>query len=384
MSSQPAGNINIGAVFERVLSTYAQTWRALLLGALIIFAPIALLFGLIIASDSAGVAFIVFAAVIIGTFWYQGMVVETVRDVQDGTLDSSVGQLFRSVTPVLGTLIAAGFLAGLGLVVGFLLLVIPGLILLTIWAVLAPVIVIERTGVFESFGRSRELVRGNGWQVFGVLVALFAFNIALSIVVAIIGSAGDAAAAIAQLAQYLVFAPVSALAASILYFALREAHGDAALAQPTGVLTGGFTPPVPPPAAPAGETPPSEAPAGSGAFAAPAAPEPAAPSEPVAGEPAAPSPPAPESPAADQPAEPAIADEPDEPASFEPAEPAIADEPEPERMPDPHIGQPDANTEAENAFGDGERAADDPFGQPAPRNPGESIPPPGWKPPPGS
>ena len=54
-----------------------------------------------------------------------------------------------------------------------LLLIIPGLILLTIWAVFAPAIVIERIRVIDAFGRSRELVRGNGWPVFGVIIVAF-------------------------------------------------------------------------------------------------------------------------------------------------------------------------------------------------------------------
>lgn len=390
MSSQPAGNIDVGAVFGRVLSTYRKAWRVLLLGALIVFAPIALLVGLIVASGSGAALFLVFAATIVGTFWYQGMVVETVRDVQDGAVDNSVGQLFGSVTPVLGTLIGVGFLAALGIVGGLILLIIPGLILLTIWAVVAPVVVIERKGAFESFGRSRELVRGNGWQVFGVLVALFALNIVLSIVAGIIGAAGDGAAVIAQLAQYMAFAPVSALAAAIIYFALREAHGDAVLAQPTGVLSGGFVPPVPPvpetPEAPAAaatrETPETTAPA-----AAPETPAPAPP--PAEGSPVADAP----DPAAVAPADSHIAVEP------APAGSHIPVDAEPARQPDPPLvqpvpGAPNENAPAEGAFGAPEPSGD-PFGMPqtgedppappsAPRDPGQSVAPPGWNPPAGS
>ena len=40
---------------------------------------------------------------------------------------------------------------------------------------LAPVIVIERPGVFPAFARSRQLVQGNGWQVFSVIVVLLWF-----------------------------------------------------------------------------------------------------------------------------------------------------------------------------------------------------------------
>ncbi len=368
MSSQPAGTIDVGAVFARVLNTYAKIWRTLTVGALIVFAPIAVLLGIIVASESGGAAFLVVALAVVGTFWYQGMVVETVRDVQDGTLDSNVGQLFRSATPVLGSLIAVGFLATVGVLIGFVLLIVPGLILLTIWAVVAPVVVIERKGAVEAFGRSRELVRGNGWQVFGVLVALFALNIALSIVVSVIGAAGVGAAIVAQLAQYLVFAPVSALAAAIIYFALREAHGDSVLAQPTGVLSGGFVPPVPPTAA--------DDEAGWPAPQPPAAAEPPATEPPAAAEP-----PAAEPPATSYPAVAPI-------APITPA-PAVAEAPTPEPQP--------ANLPAESAFGTPQPAESDAFGQPdapaddeqpppppaVPRDPDQSVAPPGWTPPAG-
>ena len=63
-------------------------------------------------------------------------------------------------------------LATLGLIGAALLLVVPALYLLTMWAVLLPVVVVERPGAFDAFGRSRQLVRGNGWKVFGIILLL--------------------------------------------------------------------------------------------------------------------------------------------------------------------------------------------------------------------
>ena len=82
---------------------------------------------------------------------------------------------------------------------------------------------------------------------------MFAAQLVLSIVIGAIGAIGDSVAwrALLQLVQSLILAPVWALAAAIVYFALREARGDSPLAQPTGVLSGGFVPPVPPGPAPA-------------------------------------------------------------------------------------------------------------------------------------
>ena len=53
------------------------------------------------------------------------------------------------------------------------LVIAPGLYLITIWAVIVPVIVIERSGALAAFGRSRQLVRGRGLHVFATLVLVY-------------------------------------------------------------------------------------------------------------------------------------------------------------------------------------------------------------------
>src|SRR5262249_3386219 len=160
-------------------------------------------------------------------FWalsilYQGMVVKLVQDVQDGRRDHSVGDLIRSVEPVFWPLVAASILTGIGVGIGFILLVIPGLILIVIWSVVAPVIVLERPGVFQAFGRSRELVRGNGWNAFAVILLVF---VAVAVVSVSAGlatdSGGSVGPALVQWAVNAALAPATALSASVLYFALR-------------------------------------------------------------------------------------------------------------------------------------------------------------------
>jgi hypothetical protein len=165
-------------------------------------------------------------------FWalsilYQGMVVKLVQDVRDGRRDHSIGDLVRSVEPVFWPLVAVSILAGLGIGVGFILLIIPGLFLLVIWSVVAPVIVLERPGVFDAFGRSRALVRGNGWNVFGVIVLVFLAVVVVSVAAGIAAdSLGSVGRSLVQWAVNSALAPVTALSASVLYFELRPPQTD--------------------------------------------------------------------------------------------------------------------------------------------------------------
>ncbi|MDP9421941.1 MAG: hypothetical protein M3Q19_03755 [Pseudomonadota bacterium] len=66
-------------------------------------------------------------------------------------------------------------LVGLSLVtsvattLGMLLLIIPGLMLMTAWSVAAPALIEERLGVIEAIERSNELTRGSRWKIFLLL-----------------------------------------------------------------------------------------------------------------------------------------------------------------------------------------------------------------------
>jgi hypothetical protein len=174
----------------------------------------------------------VLAIVLVLLFWalsilYQGMVVQLVQDVQDGRRDHTVGQLLRSVEPVFWPLVAVSILFGLGVAIGFILLIIPGLFLLVIWSVVAPVTVLEHPGVGSAFRRSRELVRGNGWNVFGVIVIVFVIVFVVSIAAGLATSGlGSVGRALVQWAVNSAIAPVTALSASVLYFSLRGTHPE--------------------------------------------------------------------------------------------------------------------------------------------------------------
>lgn len=212
-----------GDVIGRAFTIYRDQIGVLLPVALVVFAVDALARWVFDRGLLALVSVLI--SLVLATL-YEGMVVQLVRDVQDGRRDNTVGELFGSVSPVLLPLIAVSILAGLGIGIGFVLLIVPGLVLLTFWSVVAPVVVIERPGVFEAFGRSRELVRGYGWPVFATVVLVFLLVIAASIAAALIGLVlGDVGRAVLNWIFDALTQPVAALTASVLYFTLLQLHG---------------------------------------------------------------------------------------------------------------------------------------------------------------
>ncbi len=254
--------LDVGATLSQAFSTYGSQAGVLLPLAFGLYLIVAIVGALL--SGSVILFPVVLAISVVAAVLYQGMVVNLVSDVQDGRRDFTIEELVRATGPVVLPLIGAGILAGIAIGIGFILLIVPGLILLTIWSVIAPVIVVEHSGVMASFGRSRELVRGNGWQVFGVIVVVYIIIFAASLILGAIGTAvSDTAVGriVFNLISSTLTAPVAALVAAVIYFRLLTIKGEAApaaVAEPAAPT--GFEPPPPPSEPPPPPPPPSEPP----------------------------------------------------------------------------------------------------------------------------
>ena len=233
-----------GAIVREAWELYKGHWRTFVPLALIVYVVlglITLVFALLLGWIGAIIGGL---ASIVGTFWLQGALVEAVQDVRDGKQDLSIGELFKRVQPRLPALIVAGILAGLGIALGFVLLIVPGLFLLTIWSLIVPAIVIEGKSAGESFGRSRELVKGNGWSVFGVIVITIGAVIVASIIVSILtfwlpDGINDFAR---SLISNTVVVPFVACAWTLMYFALAQGRSAA-----PAEAAEAYSPPPPPP-----------------------------------------------------------------------------------------------------------------------------------------
>jgi hypothetical protein len=221
--------MSVGGILGESWGLYTKFFKRFFVIALIVYLVVDLLRALVVTlfGHSIGVALLLalvtLVVTLVGTFWLQGTLVFAVDDVRDGKIDSSIGELFDRARPYLGTLILAGILAGLGVAVGLVLFIVPGLILLTWWCLIVPVIVLEGKHVGESFSRSRELVRGHGWTVFGIVVVTAILSaIASGIIQAISSFLGSflrywIGGAVAN----AIVGPFFAIALTLTYFTLR-------------------------------------------------------------------------------------------------------------------------------------------------------------------
>jgi hypothetical protein len=221
----------LSGVFGESWELYKAHWRHFAVIALLIYAVIALLTILLVAL--LGWLGVLLAALvgIAGAFWLQGTLIEAVRDVRDGRADLSVSETFERVLPVLNRVVLAGILLGLAIGIGFLLLIVPGLVVLTLWIFVIPAIVLENRGVGESFGRSRELVRGNGWNVFGVIVLTFVLLLGVSIAIRLILAPLDdwLASLVQQVVANTLVAPFAIIVWTLSYYRLRALETSASI-----------------------------------------------------------------------------------------------------------------------------------------------------------
>jgi hypothetical protein len=106
-------------------------------------------------------------------------------------------------------MIAIGILMGIGLIVGFALLIVPGVILWLVWSVVTPAYVQEKVGIFEAFSRSAALTSGSRWRIFLTMLIVVVLIWVLSIPVSFLNAAMTATGNVFLVA--LVGAAVQAL-----------------------------------------------------------------------------------------------------------------------------------------------------------------------------
>ncbi|MBI1180107.1 MAG: hypothetical protein GC201_06075 [Alphaproteobacteria bacterium] len=162
---------------------------------------------------SAVLALILYGSLVFGTF----------RDLsgRPASVGDSIGRGLATALPILGLFIVAGIAIG----IGYILFIIPGVILSLMWAVAVPAAVVERPGVFAALGRSADLTRGHRWQILGLAlvyaVIVIAFTIAVGLATLIVSFVPLLPVLVTAVANALV-AAFGAVTFTVLYSELRR------------------------------------------------------------------------------------------------------------------------------------------------------------------
>jgi len=176
----------------------------------------------------AGIAGAIIGGIIsfAATYVVQASLIKAVQDVRDGRVDLDLSETVRAAGPYILPVIGASILAGIGIAIGFFLLIVPGFILLTFWSLIVPFIVLAGSGVFEAFGNSMRTVRGYAWRVFGTYVLVFliliAFAIAFGFILGLLPT--WLRSFVNDVVTGTLIAPFLALVATLIYYRLTAAH----------------------------------------------------------------------------------------------------------------------------------------------------------------
>lgn len=218
-------------LYRHIASTYRSEAGTLLAIAALVFVPLGLVevgADRLVDVDVASISDLEFAALVaaaaaetgallFGEVAYSGAVAAVVVAARAGRR-RSLNDIVRKLP--WRRLLAVDVLLNLGLVLGLVLFILPGIVFFIYFALAAPVVEIEGRGVGAAFRRSAGLVRGRFWSVLAVLLPV---AVAVDILAQLGGSLAEdvlgqslAADWLGTAALDVVTTPVYAVAAVVL------------------------------------------------------------------------------------------------------------------------------------------------------------------------
>jgi hypothetical protein len=221
----------------------------------VLFSHVALFLGVTLASLAAIVALSVLIGVFLGdrpiSAFVSYMSATSIGMVTQGLVDYAVFQVLtgrpayvgKSASYALarvGQLVVISIASSIGIGLGMLLLVIPGLVLICVWAVVVPACVVEGLGVMDAFSRSASLTKGHRLQVLGIFilsgVVVTAFIIAAGILGGLIFGANTTLITI--LLCFIILFPMAFfnVMGAVMYFRLRVASEGVTIESLSGVF----------------------------------------------------------------------------------------------------------------------------------------------------
>jgi hypothetical protein len=233
----------VGEILAHAFEIYRMHWRNLIALVAVIVIPLSILQvlltdvvigdnfnttsnvnGQIEVNGSVGSALLASLAVFVLTVLMWTILTGAITRAAAGTFlgrDMDIAESYRFGLARFWSIVLVGLLAGLAIGVGFLLLVVPGFIVLTRLTCAMPALVIEDKRGTSALSRSWNLVAGFGWKVFGTIIVA-------AIITGLVGSVlttpfanNEVLRAIFQAIASVLTTPYTALVGILIYLDLR-------------------------------------------------------------------------------------------------------------------------------------------------------------------
>jgi|SRR5215470_1588136 len=148
---------------------------------------------------------------------------------------TSVSDAYSRVKSRIVRVVFLTFLIGIGVGVGTLFLVIPGIIFTMMWSLAVPVAVLEDQGIRDAISRSTELTKGSRWRIFVIWILFIVLSMAIAFLIEwpvglVAGMMGakavsspglQIASAIADFIAQCLVGPLATIGFSLLYYDQR-------------------------------------------------------------------------------------------------------------------------------------------------------------------
>ncbi len=177
--AQPAVTVSefrVGSVLGRGFSILFNNIVPFLFLTVLIYSPLIIYTAMIDTSETMEESLaiwegvVIFGSILLTMILTATLIYGTVQELrgQHATIGDCLSRGLSRTIPVLGVAI----LSMAAMTAGFIALIIPGYIVMTMLWVAIPVAVVERPGVINSLRRSSQLTKGDRWRIFGIILIL--------------------------------------------------------------------------------------------------------------------------------------------------------------------------------------------------------------------
>ena len=146
------------------------------------------------------------------------------------------GECINRAIAKLLPLIGLGIVVAIGICIGLVLLIIPGVILYLMWMVAVPAMMVENLDVADALRRSAALTRGSRLKLLVLIIVFILFSWIIAIPIGVISLISPSLSVISSALLSTVSAAVGAAGISALYIELRSTKEGASTDQLASVF----------------------------------------------------------------------------------------------------------------------------------------------------